>query len=143
MYELIKDLNIHAKRFLISFIVVYCFVFMSLYVFKPEIINQKFYLPFIISFCLTFLWFLMNLIALILTSKKEQRVSSSDALYEKTALLSIFVLCISMMVAYYYSFSFTKFLRYTFYYWICYCFLAFMIGVLKEFNHSLKNNSKQ
>jgi len=114
--SLIKDLNITIKRGLANFGVVYAFWTVPFYLFKPEILEKPIYVGFFLVFCFTFIWMCLNLVllgVLTLAFAFEQKDNHKFTM-ELLSLLSIFTVCIFILISYYFSDTFTLFLRKSF-----------------------------
>lgn len=136
MYEIIKSINVYAKRFIISFILLYVFVMMSMYIFKPTLFKEIIYLPFIICFCLTFVSFFLSLITISSHNPNENK--HNEIVQEFIAIVGICIVGLSTLIAYYYSFSFTRFLLLTFIIHLIIFIFMFFKGVTKEFKKNMK-----
>lgn len=136
MYDLLKDLNYHSRKFLVLFSIYYVFVLMSLYIFKSSLFDKIFYIPFIIGFCLSVVGFLMNLASIFALSKDidKQLDQKENSFVENASASSIIGLCFSILISYYYSLSFTKFLIVSFTLYVCWFIIAFIIAVFVQSN---------
>ncbi|NUY82772.1 hypothetical protein HUK80_17870 [Flavobacterium sp. MAH-1] len=128
MYELIKDLNLNHKRLLTSFCITYCFVLLAVYIFKPELFEKAFYLPFITAFCLNVIWYCLNLIVVVMLSINRNDENFLEI--ELAALLSIAMLSIAIFYGYYYTLPFTTFLLHTFLFALAYLFISVIVSFL-------------
>lgn len=98
--------------------IVSCFWGLSLFITKPEIFKESLFILFFILFCTSFVWCfvssifgtLFGVFAVKLQSFKNESILHIRV--ELYLLVAVFIKCIFIFFAYYYSFSFTEYLRF-------------------------------
>ncbi|KQO24135.1 hypothetical protein ASF10_23780 [Flavobacterium sp. Leaf82] len=109
--------------------------------FKPEIFEYPFYAQFALIFALSVSWFLCTLLAI----SKLLTFVDKDGKYTVglASIFSIVLLSISILISYYFSNSFTFFLRIAFLYVMMPFYLLFVLFFVKlEFKKLSRNVSE-
>ena len=107
-----KDLNTYSKEVLISIIVLAGFWTIPFMLFKPEFFDFPFYAQIALIFALTIIWLVTNLIVSVHILDKYVSKNANPILL--ATVIAIVTLNFSILVGYYYSTSFTAFLRYAY-----------------------------
>lgn len=104
--------NYMSKQLIIFFIVICAFWTVPFCLFKPKFFTYPFYAQFAMIFALSIAWFLCSVFTTIkyITSLK---IETKHSLLIIT-VFSIFLLSISILISYYFTKSFTFFLRIAF-----------------------------
>lgn len=114
----IEKLSKETVKHVFYLIVISCFWGLSLYITKPEIFKENILIQIFTLFCVSFVWcFLGCLFGFLLEiSFIKLKLVSSKTLYfirvELYLLFSVIIKCVFILFAYYYSFSFTEYLRF-------------------------------
>lgn len=109
--ESFKGFNQTSKQIIIFIIVMCAFWTVPFCLFKPEFFNYPFYAQFAIIFSLAIIWYILTMFTSLKYIEMFDDVDMSMILL---TLISIVLLCIAILVSYYYSNSFTFFLRVAF-----------------------------
>lgn len=107
-----KDLNKYSKETLVSILTLGCFWIIPFMLFKPSFFDFPFYAQIALIFALTIVWLISTLITFGYFLDKFLRKDSNPVLL--TAFIAIVLLNIAILIGYYYSTSFTSFLRYAY-----------------------------
>ncbi|MFC0777066.1 hypothetical protein [Flavobacterium sp. HJSW_4] len=101
--------NNFTKSLLISIIVMFCFWTVPFCIFKPEIFAFPFYMQIGLVVALTILWFIVvSILSIPILAYVD---AEQEAIILIPSFFAMFYLNISIVVSYYYSNSFTYFLR--------------------------------
>jgi hypothetical protein len=137
--DAIKKLSEETVKNTFYISIVSCFWGLSLFITKPEIFKESLFILFFILFCTSFVWcfvssifgILLEVFAVKLGSFKNEIILHIRV--ELYLLVAVFIKCIFISFAYYYSFSFTEYLRFIIK-WsvisIVGLFLIILIGIL-------------
>jgi len=110
-----------------------CFWVVSFYLFKPSLLKESFILLVSLLFCLSLMYFILSFILLLLLEKlllKSRFVTQLLLIrVEIYLIVSLIIKSISMCIGYYYSVSFTKYLRGVFIFWATAAALSCLIVV--------------
>lgn len=107
-----KELNTYSKEVLISIIVLCGFWTIPFMLFKPEFFDFPFYAQIALIFALTIIWLITNLIVSVHILDRYLSKNANPVLL--ATVIAIVTLNFSILVGYYYSTSFTAFLRYAY-----------------------------
>jgi hypothetical protein len=116
----IEKLSKETVKHAFYVLVVSCFWGLSLFITKPELFKETFLIQFFVLFCTSFIWcFLGCLFGFLLeiTFIKFNILNKNTLQFirvELYLLLVVFVKCVLIFFAYYYSLSFTEYLRFIF-----------------------------
>lgn len=109
MIDFFKDLNFTSRELIVSLLVTCCFWIVPICLFKTDIFNLPFYAQMALIFALSLMWYLLTffssvLIVLVVNTKFENTLIT-------LAFISAVLLCVSILISYYYSTSFRIFLQ--------------------------------
>jgi hypothetical protein len=136
-----NDFNNTSKQLIIFFIIMGAFWTVPFCLFKPEIFEYPFYAQFALIFALSVGWFLCTLLAI----SKLLTFVDKDGKYTVgvASIFSIVLLSISILISYYFSNSFTFFLRIAFLYVMMPFYLLFVLFFVRlEFKKLSRNVSE-
>jgi hypothetical protein len=113
IFEYLQD---HVKRKLLNLLFTMPFWVIPFILFKPSIFQLPIYVQFCLIFCLSSLWYLLNVFFVIWVNviffKSSEKFE--EFVTEATTISSIILLSIIILFSYYHSMSVTELL--------CYCF---------------------
>ncbi|MHC0440986.1 hypothetical protein [Flavobacterium sp. 3-210] len=107
--QLFKDLNNNLKETLVSIVILGSFWVIPFILFKPEFFTFPFYAQIALIFALTVVWHIATLLATFHFLDMSLREDASPI--PMNTMLAIVLLNISILIGYYFSTSFTCFLR--------------------------------
>ncbi|WP_281233129.1 hypothetical protein [Flavobacterium gelatinilyticum] len=107
-----NNFNNTSKQLIVFFIIIGSFWTVAFCLFKPEVFEYPFYVQFALIFALSVCWFLYAFLA----SSKLLAIIDKNGTYAigLVSIFSIVLLCVSILISYYFSGSFTFFLRIAF-----------------------------
>ena len=104
-----KKLSAHWKLATFSMSILFCFWVVPFCLFKPEIFNFPFYAQIALIFSMSFVWLFASLIfSIIILSLFDKNNDYSLAV---SSLVGVILLNVSILISYFFSNSFTFFLR--------------------------------
>jgi hypothetical protein len=136
----LNTLNNQLLRLVGNFITVSLFWTVAIYLFKPEFINEATYIQIALTFCLNLIWFIYFFFVIIYLNVPKKPA----LIFEETSLLAIAILCVFILIGYYYSDCFTKFLQRTFLYSLIFLPMSILFAILKDkFNGKAKEQKEK
>lgn len=124
-FNFFKDLNKQWKEIIYSLFFLGCFWVVPFCLFKPEVFEFPFYAQLALIFSLTLIWLIISLLTSIYVLHIIDE--HNKASFILSALIGIVLLNISILISYYYSDSFTFFLRIAFSVILLYCVAQILI----------------
>lgn len=140
---LIKEINelpFSLKSFIISLVLIMPFWYLSIFIFKKDlIVLNGIQIPIILSFCLSACYFSLNLFTTLIISsdifKSENQAIELLNTYMLSCTVSVFWLSISIFVGFYYDWKLLSVIKITFLISI----IHFFIFVFREIIKNKKN----
>lgn len=108
-----KSLEAVAKRIVMYLFIIFSFWSVSLYLFKPEILNGNILIPLFLNICFSILWLIIYYFITTFYSIGSNYNNITVRL-ELTTVIAITLKALFIIIGYYYSFYFTQYLRFVF-----------------------------
>lgn len=118
-----------AKRIAVNLFLIFSFWSVSLYIFKPEILNGNILVPLFLNICFSILWLILYYFIITFYSIGSN-YNNIEFRLELTSVFSIMCKSIFILIGYYYSFYFTQYLRVIFISTIVALALSFLYGLI-------------
>jgi len=137
-FKVFTDFNTKSRELIVSLFVTCSFWIVPICLFKTEIFNLPFYAQMALIFALALMWFFVTFfVSVFILHVLDKETENTLTL---VAFISAVLLCIAILISYYYSNSFTYFLRVA--YSVQGVFLGFQIIVLTILELRYKTVSK-
>lgn len=124
-----KSFNQFSKQLIVFKIIMCAFWTVPFCLFKPEFFKFPIYVQIAVIFSLSTVWYLLTMIS---TVKYLKSITELEMSITMLTIISIFLLCASVVISYYYSNSFTFFLRVAFLYVLLPVHLFQFVLMLRE-----------